>query len=245
MRRFSTFVLLGLLASPAAHAEEPTNTLLLYVLGVGIGGEAEVGPYSTDIDVPASEVFDHLEFGAMGSYRRDSGKWSFQADGLFASLAGEQTAAAGLSRTTLDLDQLMFEVDGGYELTDNFELVIGARYWDFDTRITLQGQGPTGTTIASSESSRDWVDPLIGVRVVAPIGDRWTFVARGDVGGFGVGSDFAWHVTAFFNWHFGENFSVLFGYRFFDFEFEDRGGADQLALDMQESGPGIGIAWSF
>ena len=244
MRRFSLLVSLGLLASVAAHAEDPTNTLLLYILGVGIGGEADVGPYSTEIDVDASEVFDHLEFGAMGSYHRDSGKWSVQADGLFASLAGEQTGAAGLQRTTLDLDQLMFEVDAGYELNENFELVLGARYWDFDTRITLHGQGPTGT-VASSESNRNWVDPLIGVRVAAPIGDQWTFVARGDVGGFGVGSDFAWHVTAFFNWHFGESFSMLVGYRYFEFDFEDRGDADQLALDMQESGPGIGVAWTF
>jgi hypothetical protein len=83
------------------------------------------------------------------------------------------------------------------------------------------------------------------MRVVAPLGEKWTFVARGDVGGFGVGSDFAWHVTAFFNWQFSENFSMLVGYRYFEFDFEDRGDADQLALDMQESGPGIGIAWSF
>lgn len=38
-------------------------------MGIGIDGEVGIGQRTADIDVSASEVFDHLEFGAMGSYR--------------------------------------------------------------------------------------------------------------------------------------------------------------------------------
>ena len=59
---------------------------MVYGLGIGIGGEATVGQLTADIDVSASEVFDHLEFCAMGSYRWDSDTWSFQADAIYALL---------------------------------------------------------------------------------------------------------------------------------------------------------------
>ena len=71
------------------------------------------------------------------------------------------------------------------------------------------------------------------------------FGARGDVGGFGLGSDFAWDATAFFDWRFGKNFSMAFGYRYFDLQFDDRGGADAFDLDMQQGGPAIGVAYTF
>ena len=39
-----------------------------------------------------------------------------------------------------------------------------------------------------TEASRDasWVDPLVSLNYVVPIGGKWTYTLRGDVGGFGV-----------------------------------------------------------
>jgi hypothetical protein len=243
MRKLPVAISLALLAS-AAQADEPTNTLMIYALGIGIGGEATAGPLSADIDVSAAEVLDHLELGAMVAYRWESDSWSVQADSIFASLAGEQEGAQGLTRTTLDLDQLMLELDGGYRFNDNFEVLFGLRYWDFDTTIKVHGPGNTGV-LASWKSGRDWVDPLVGMRAVTPINDKWSFIARGDIGGFGVGSDFAWSATAFFHWRTGENFSLAVGYRIFDFDFDDRGALNSFGLDMQQSGPGVAVAWTF
>jgi hypothetical protein len=247
MPKLPAMIFLTLLSAAEAHADEPTNTLMIYALGIGIGGEAQVGAFSADIDVSASEVLDHLELGAMVAYRWESDTWSIQADSIFASLAGEQEGSLGITRTTLDLDQLMLELDGGYRLNDNFEVLFGLRYWDFDTTITVHADlpPPPAQVVTSEQRSRDWVDPLVGMRAVAPINDKWSFIARGDVGGFGVGSDFAWSATAFFHWRTGENFSVAFGYRIFDFDFDDRGALNSFGLDMQQSGPGAAIAWTF
>lgn len=243
-RGFPKLLLLGLLASGTSQAAEPTNTFVLYGLGVGITGEATAGPLTANIDMSFSEILDHLKFAAMGTYRWDSDDLSFQMDTIYASLGGEQTGSQGLARATVDLDQLMFEIDGGYKLNKHLEFVLGARYWNFDTRIALYGNGPVGV-VQSSDSSRNWVDPLVGFRAVVPISENWIFVARGDVGGFGLGSDFAWDATAFFDWRFGKNFSMAFGYRYFDLQFDDRGGADAFDLDMQQGGPAIGVAYTF
>jgi hypothetical protein len=233
----------ALLASGVSHAE-PTHTLMLYGLGIGIGGEASVGPLTADIDVSFSEVLDHLEMAGMGAYRWQSDTWSFQADAIFASLAGEQDGAQGLTRTTLDLDQLILSVDAGYGFSKNLELVFGARYWDLDPTINVHA-ATSGNVIASARGGSDWVDPLVGLRVEAPISDSWTFVARGDIGGFGVGSDFAWHGTVQMDWRTSEHFTMAFGYRIFDVDFEDRGSNGLVDFDMQQSGLGIGVAYTF
>ena len=237
-------MLIAALIPAAATADETTQTIVLYVLGIGIDGQARAGPLEADIDVSASEVFDHLEFGAMGSYRWDSDPWSFQLDAMYASLAAEQAGSRELARATLDLDQTMIEVDAGYQLTKNLQVLAGARYWDIETEIAVHGSGPSDI-VRRSSGGNSWTDPLIGLRVVVPIGEHWAFIARGDVGGFGVGADVAWHATAFFDWHFGESLSMVLGYRIFDLEFDEGRGDGRFELDLQESGPGIGIAYSF
>ena len=55
---------LGLLAPAAAIADEPVNTLVVYVLG--IDGQATAGPLIADIDVSMSEVFENLQESGPG-----------------------------------------------------------------------------------------------------------------------------------------------------------------------------------
>jgi hypothetical protein len=243
MRKLHFLLPVGFLASGLAQADEPTHTVVLYGVGIAIGGEATVGPLTADIDVPFSEVLDHLEMAAFAGYRWESDTWSFQGDAIFASLAGEREGAQGLTRTTLDLDQLILEADAGYRFSKNWELMFGARYWDLDP--TIKVHGPSGVVIATTEGGNSWIDPLVGLRVSAPISSKWTFVARGDIGGFGVGSDFAWHTTVQFDWHTSEHFTMVFGYRIFDVDFEDRGSNGLANFDMQQSGPAIGVGYTF
>ena len=51
-----------------------------------------------------------------------------------------------------------------------------------------------GRTVDGSES---WVDPLIGSRIGLDLTDRWAIVGEGNLGGFGVGSDFTWNAQAY------------------------------------------------
>jgi hypothetical protein len=244
MRTLASLISLAALLPTGVMAQQPVQTVVFYALGIGIDGEATAGPLTADIDVSVSEVFENLEFGAMGSYRWDSDPWAFQVDVMYAGLSGDKESSRGHARATVDLDQTMIEVDAGYQFTENLEVMVGARYWDYETELILQASGPLGN-VQRGEGGDGWTDPLIGLRLVAPLGEHWAFAARGDVGGFGVGSDFAWHVTAFFDWRIGKQFSMLVGYRIFDVEFEDEGAGGQFGLDLQQSGPGLGVAFSF
>ena len=209
------------LSPPGLAAEQSSQSMAFYALGVALDGAVTVGDTTADIDLSTSEVLDHLEFAAMGSYRYQTEPWSLQVDVIYASLTGEKDGAQGGARAKVDLDQAMIEINGGYRVHENIELIAGARYWEYETDI---GLFTTGAATQRAAGDKSWLDPLIGARLTIPIGSNWEFVARGDIGGFGVGSDFAWHATALFNWRVSEHFGVLFGYRIFDVDFEGGSG---------------------
>lgn len=223
--------------TPAARAEgeQDSQSVAFYVLGLAIDGSVGVGEAAAEIDLSASEFFDELEWGGMGSYRYQLERWSFQVDVVYATLSG-QTAAG--PRAQLDLS--MIELDGGYRVSDAFEIVVGARGWQYDAMVDAPQSG--GRPI---EGDRRWTDPLIGVRFTLPIGERWELLARGDVGGFGVGSEFAWHATVAATWRLLDNFGVLFGYRVFDVELDNDDAAAEVHADLQHSGPALGFSLAF
>ena len=72
-----------------------------------------------------------------------------------------------------------------------------------------------------------------------------SFVARADVGGFGVGSDFAWQAVARIDWKFSEKVSATFGYRALDADYEDGEGSSRFLYDVLTTGPVAGMTFSF
>lgn len=64
----------------------------------------------------------------------------------------------------------------------------------------------------------DWVDPLVGAR----IRHQWRLgherMLRGDVGGFGAGSEFSWNVLTAYSFcaQNGVTYTGLLGYRALD-----------------------------
>jgi hypothetical protein len=201
-----------------------------------------VGGSSAHVDMSASDALDDLDFGARGFYRYQAGRWALQVDVIYNSLTGKEAESPAGARVAVDLDQAMIGVDARYQLQQVLELIIGARYWDYD--VAIFGPEP-GAAAQPTSAGQEWVDPLIGARVTIPLGSNWEVVGRGDIGGFGVGSDSSWHATAFFDWKATDQFSVLFGYRAFDVDFEDGSGAGRFALDIRQSGPAIGMSLSF
>jgi hypothetical protein len=93
--------------------------------------------------------------------------------------------------------------------------------------------------------SQDWLDPFIGGRLKHDFSERWSFRGRGDVAGFGIsdGSDFTWNLALLGQARFARRWSFVFGYRWFDIDFENRD--DQFAMDVRQEGPVLAIAYSF
>ena len=74
-----------------------------------------------------------------------------------------------------------------------------------------------------------------------------SLVLRGDVGGFGAGSDFSWHVLATYNWqiaHYGRPDGYL-GYRGLSVDYSQGSGNTGSKYDVLMQGPVIGATLHF
>lgn len=231
------------LTSISTNAES-VQAISFYGVGYGINGETRIGPFSVDSDMSFSDLLDHLEFGGMGAYRWDSDPWALQVDVQYVQLEAHDTLTVGpLSfQNSAELDQAIIEVSGGYQISERLELTFGARYWDYDVSLVVHD---SLGNLRRANQQESWIDPFVGLHLRAPIGEHWSFAARGDVGGFGIGSDLAWHATALFSWHATPSLNVLFGYRLYDVDYETGAGFSRFGLDQRQSGPGIGMAFTF
>ena len=241
--------LLGLLAATApniAAANEWEHTAVVYMIGASIDGTAGVGPVEGDVDISFSDILDNLEFGGMAAYRADNGPFAVVADLIYMDLETDKNGLGPFGRTSanVELDQLIAELDASIAVTDRLDAYAGLRYWDVDSTVTVVGGGPLGQTINGS-LGEDWVDLLYGLRYALPLGEKWTFIVRGDVAPMGTGSDFSWHSSAFANWRLGEHASVVIGFRWLDVDYDDGEGVDRFLMDVGQGGPTVGFAWTF
>ena len=94
---------------------------------------------------------------------------------------------------------------------------------------------------SSASADKDWIDPILGVRSQWNLNDRWFLAARGDIGGFGVSSDFAWSLQATVGYNFTGKVSAELGYRYFYADYTDGG----FTNDLTQSGIYTGVNIKF
>jgi hypothetical protein len=94
----------------------------------------------------------------------------------------------------------------------------------------------------SLSNREDWVDPLIGIKGLAPIGESKFFVSGALViGGFGVGSHFMWDALINLGYRWTEGFSTTLGYRYLDVDYDK----DGFLYDAAQRGLIFGLSWRF
>ena len=206
-----------------------------------VEGDAQVGPLQVPVDVGLSDFFDVLKFGGMAAYRVENDDWSFSGDVTYMNLGGSKVTQQGRASAGLDVEQLTVMATAGRRILPHLEALVSLAYFDVDAdlRVRLLQQVRT----AGREAS--WVDALIGLNYEVPLGSKWRYTLRGDIGGFGVGADLTWHAITKFTYQNSERFSWYVGYRAIAYDYEDGTGRDYQHYDLRQHGPGAGIAMSF
>ena len=85
------------------------------------------------------------------------------------------------------------------------------------------------------------MDPVVGMQVDFVATDALAFTLRGDIGGFGVGSDFSWGTLAAAKYEFTESASGFVGYRILDIDYDD----SDFVFDAQMGGLVLGFMIRF
>lgn len=119
------------------------------------------------------------------------------------------------------------------------DLLVGFRFWAVESTLAF-----SGGLLPEQETnnSKNWVDPLVGVKGLSALGNSNFFISGAAlIGGFGAGSDLMWDVGLNLGYKWGEMFSTTIGYRYMDVDFEDGG----FIYDVSQDGPTIGLSWRF
>lgn len=221
------------------HAGESSPWTLdvsLYGLAAGMSGDVTVKGISADLDVGFDKIWDNLEFGAMGKVRVGYDRWALTTDVIYMGLGASK---GGVSA---DLDQWVVEPTLSYRFCNEFELLAGVRYNNISGElrgpsVLPQPIVPTGT--------QDWWDPIVGGNVTLPLGKKLSFNARGDVGGFGAGSDLTWQAFPYLGWQISKSFSLQAGYRWVYTDYETGRGLKRFKYDILTQGPQVGFSFHF
>jgi hypothetical protein len=99
--------------------------------------------------------------------------------------------------------------------------------------------------LPSQTSRQDWVDPIIGARYIWTICDQWKLNLRGDIGGFGVGSDFTYNAIGLVEYKPWKHVSFLGGYRVLYQNYKDGSGIDEFKFDVTMHGPVLALNFTW
>lgn len=238
----------GLICSSAYGQEEIGSaddwqfSVTPYLWLVGIEGDLSVKGNEVDIDVGFDDIWDALDFAGQVHIEAVKGRWGLFVDPTYMALSTDKALKPATAE--MELDMWVFEFGGFYRLGDwageggngrpmTLDILAGGRYWCLDAEVEIG--------LLSREQNVDWIDPFVGLRLIAQINDRLSFLARGDIGGFAVSSDaseFTWNVFAGPTFKLSEKMTLIAGYRALGL---DRERGSDFDGDLTFHGPLVGL----
>lgn len=205
----------------------------LYYWSVNMGGSQSAGSGNPPIDT------DDYEFKFEGAFSANfegvyDNRWGFVADLIWIDMSSTNKNRD----SKMEFSYLQAELDGYYRVPigrQSIDWLIGLRYYDADFELSPAPMG----------GDASWVDPIVGARWGWSISERWSLSLRGDVGGFGIGSDLSWQALAIADWQPWKHVSFTGGLRALGIDYRDGGGSDFFAYDITMWGPilGVSIKW--
>ena len=225
-------------ATSASALEGSDNSFAIYGLGAFVNGDLTFGEFDTEVDVNAADVLGSLEAALFARYRHQNEGWAFVFDGQYAALGDSNQE--GFVETDLDMDLYLFQLDGAYRFNDTTEAFLGVRYVRFESEVDVHFLGDGSL---HREGDASFWDPVVGVRTLRPMSDRWWLQAQFDIGGGDM--DLTWQAMAHAGYLMGEDLSLWFGYRGIGMDFDDGGGRNRIDADIVMHGPEVGVAFHF
>ena len=173
----------------------------------------------------------------------------------------------------VDFEQAVVELGGAWEVAKwwsggqsgsgspaALDLLAGARYWRQDGAVsadlttTLAVGGAPGISISGSRAiarsgTVEWVDPFIGARLRQQLAPGQEVIVRGDIGGFGAGSQFSWQMLGTLNSLLTITHDVTVesyvGYRALSVDYSQGSGATRYEYNAIQQGPVMGLTMRF
>lgn len=222
---------------------------------------------TANVDVDFTNLFDLMGDGDLfaggGHVEVGYERFSFFLDafGGTARPSSDVTVQRRPSLTgtaDLTLNFAFFEFGPAYRILDwprggpgrpiSLDVLTGGRFMYFYQSITLRGSGERFQRSANATS--EWVDPFVGGRFSVPLVGELDLLFRGDIGGFGAGSELAWNLIGGFQYALpwqpgGARTSIVAVYKALSFDHDSGGGQNEIVTDLDLRGPALGLLLEF
>ena len=227
-----------------------------YMWMLSLDGDATVDGIKSDVDVDFSDIWDELNIGGMIEAEAWKGRFGFFVNALYADL-GHSTK---IGPVDVDPDLQVFWGGAGmlyrmgtWDLTDEpgknsptvtLDTYLGVRYSWIDVKLDFKP-----ALLPDPSGKEDWFEPVMGLKTIWDLSDRWSLMMGGDIGGMAFGSDFAWGAYGVFGYRFNlfgnDDARVILGYRALSQDYDDGHGNNKFEWDVTLHGPFVGLTIPF
>jgi hypothetical protein len=211
-----------------------------YLWLTGIHGTAGTSNREISVHASAGDLLSHFRFGLMGLVEADHKRIVLPLDIIWARLGDNQALPfPNLPSTTAELkvDEFILTPKVGYRLLDQGKLKIdaltGFRYWHLGQNLQFS---PSRLGLNFS-TSQNWVDPLVGGRILGALTPKIDVVIAGDVGGWGVGSQLDYQVVGVLGYKLNPKWTLQAGWRYLDVNYRSK-----TVFDVAMSGVALGVS---
>jgi hypothetical protein len=225
---------------------------------MGVEGDIGARGLTADVSADFADVVDASDsiFALSGRLEVGKGRWGGFVDGMYADIGAEDMSGPlGVASIDVTFEEILIDFGIMYRIGEwaptgnaannrhntTLDLYVGGRYTDLSVEVDPE-------LLPSLSRDIDWIDPIVGAKLVLPVAERWHLRINGDVGGFGVESDFTWSVTAVVGYDFtlfDLPATVFGGYRAIGQDFTEGSGPDEFTWDVVQHGPILGFSLKF
>ena len=241
-------------------SDEWTFTVAPYLWAVGMNGDVGVAGIKTSVNDSFIDIMQDSDsvMAFMGDFSASKGPWSFFVSPTWAKLGSDDESFGPIKADVTETITIigfgmkyrlaewsLADMPGGSPAWANqkftFDLLAGGRYTHLKIELDFK-------RIGSRDKSKDWVDPFVGAVTQIGLTDKLSFRVRGDVGGFGVGSDVTLNGVGLLGYKvrpFGLDGTLAAGYRALYQDYTDGSGRNKFTWNMTLHGPVLGLAVKF
>ena len=235
----------GLPASAEAQSDDWEFTIAPYFLFGNLEGDVGIlTQEAIPVDIGFDEIMENLQGAVIIHTEVWKSGWGVMGDLIWMGI-GKDLDTPGPLPLVLDVQVDQFIIEGfvahrfarpGRQL----DLFAGVRVWDISIDLELE------ETDRAQTFGDTWVDPVVGGRVLQDVSEAMFLSARGDIGGFGAGSEFSWNLQGGIGYEAYDWLDLVLQYKALWVDFDnEKTGVDFLSWDTVTHGPLISLVFKF
>lgn len=232
MKLMRLFCILFFLISGTVWAQDSDSwdwKITPYLWTVAISGDLDAGSIHQDIDVSFKDILSDLDIGGSIFAEFGKGNHAIHFDYTYLRLKPDPTEFPSPpfpegSTLSTKMTNNIFETGYNYRWdgAGGGAIVLGARYWDIEMRLTPDFTGPGVIDPDPVEVGPNWWDFFVGIKTTNSLSDNWDFDFYGTIGQ--GGSDLPWTLQGVFARRFSNDNRLALGLRVWGIDYSKNQG---------------------